>query len=151
MTDFDDAVLDLLRAIGTGEAPLPVFDGETVPTSENDDKVIVAPVPYLVAFFNLGDEAGRRLDGFPSQLNPSFQVTYVGGTREQAKWAGRKQRAALRGVRLDLGDGKRSWMVRCIDSQLITRDRNARRAGNEPLFYGVDRYESTITQQPAQP
>lgn len=140
----DDAVLSLLRAVSVAVAAqvppgyLGVFDSYVTDSDEND-KTISAPTPYLVLYSSLGDPDGHSLAGPAGVTVQEFQVTYVGKDRRQAVWAGEKARTALRDVRL--GSVPRNPVIRLSnDTLLVRRDDTWTRPDGGPLFYGADRY-----------
>jgi len=131
---FDDALLALLRT----DPVLNVHDGY-VDTDESQ-KVISVPLPYAVFFSGLGDDIDERLGGRVGGSAIPFQTTYVGGTREQARWAGQKARDAISRKRVTVG-GRESGLIRLDASQKIVREDTYTRPGGGPLFYGVDQWE----------
>lgn len=102
-----------------------------------DGTTVLLDVPYLAYYSNLGEPTNRDMTGRAKSNVVDFQITYVGVTREQAKWAGERARAAL-GVRL--GSFGRP---RVAESQRVREDTDARvLVGDQyrTLFYGVDIY-----------
>lgn len=149
MRVVDDAVLDLLRAAippidadGNGTLEDRVHDG-FVPTADPDSKVVTAALPYVVYYSNFGDDHNPRLDGRSGRRSVFFQVSYVGASRDQAKWAGERQRAALTGTRPSI-PGLRTWLINVEESQRVRRDDDAARPDGSPLFYGVDTYAVSV-------
>lgn len=147
MRIVDNEVLAILRA-----AVPPIDDGDRVwdgyaPTAYDDARVITAELPYLVYYSSLGDDSNPRLAGYKARRSMFFQVTYVGEDREQAKWAGERQRAAL-ADRLITVPGRKAWRVLLGESQRIRRDDDAARPDGSPLFYGVDLYSLAVTRLP---
>jgi hypothetical protein len=148
MRIVDDVVLDLLRAaLPPNAAGDPRVHDGYVPVADADAKVITAALPYLAYFSSLGDDSNRRLSGQNGRRSVFFQVTYVGEDRNQAKWAGEKQRAAL-ADRVIAIEGRKSWRVLLGESQRIRRDDDAARPDGSPLFYGVDLYSVAVTRSP---
>jgi hypothetical protein len=125
----DDDVLALLEAVPN----LNVHDGYV--DVDETAMVISVPLPYVVFYSTPGYDRDDRQDGRVNGRVVEFQVTGVGGTREQAKWALDKARGAL--SRQRLGD---ALIRRSDDNQYVRRDDDYTRPGGEPLFYGVDRY-----------
>lgn len=140
MTSADDAaVLTVLDAVSN----LDVYDGH-VTDSDPSTQVVTAALPYVV-FYATGDDAtpGDSLAGGSGAHLTEFQVTCVGETREQAKWAGEKARAALDRKFLTFPSGAR-FVRRTDDNQYVRRDDTWTRPGGAPLFFGVDRYAVLI-------
>lgn len=140
MTSADDAtVLALLNAV----ANLNVWDGH-VEDSDADLSVISADLPYVVFWGGYDDDTpGDSLAGTSGAHLTEFRVTAVGGTREQAKWAGEQARAVLNRKRVTFVAGSR--FVRCTEnSGYVTRDDTWTRPDGAPLFSGIDQYEVLI-------
>lgn len=131
MRTVDIAVLTKLRTVLAN-----VHDGQ-VPVDESDSNVVTSAMPYVVYYSDVGLDDTRRLSGHATKRETSFQVTYVGETRDQAKWAGEQARAQLADSSLGLPGGGR---MRVADSQRVVRDNDARLPGGGRLFYGVDVY-----------
>lgn len=141
MTAADDAtVLTLLRALNPS---LRVHDGD-VPDSDPSTKVISAALPYVV-FYAMTDvpEPGDSLAGTSGAYLTEFQLTGVGDSREQAKLALERAKAALDRKRVTFPSGSR-FVRRTDDNQWVRRDDTWTRPGGKPLFFGVDRYAVTI-------
>lgn len=136
MRVVDTAVLTALEA-----TPVTVHDGLVL--ADNTTNIVTYDVPYAVYYSSVGDDDNRRLSGRKGRRSVFFSVTYVGLTREQAKWAGEKVRAALQGKRLAI-PGYRSWLCELQESQRVRRDDDAIRPDGSPLFYGVDNYALSI-------
>lgn len=103
-----------------------------------DGVTVLLSVPYVAWYSNLGEPANRDMVGRPKTNVTEFQLSYVGVTRDQAKWAGEKARATLTGSRLP-GFGR----PRVVESQRVREDTDARvLVGDQyrTLFYGVDIY-----------
>lgn len=136
MTSADDAVvLAALDAV----ANLNIYDGY-VTDSNPTDNVITAPLPYVV-LYRFGDDAepGDSIAGTSGAHLSRFQVTAVGETAEQARWAAEKARTALDRKYLTFATGPR--FVRHDGTSLaVVRDDTWTRPGGAPLFSGVDRY-----------
>jgi hypothetical protein len=140
VSSADDAtVLTVLRAVPN----LNVWDGH-VEDSDASTMVISADLPYVVFWGGYDDDApGDSLAGTSGAHLSDFRVTFVGETREQAKWAGEQARAVLNRKRLSFTAGSR--FVRCTDnSGYVTRDDTWMRPGGAPLFSGIDQYEVLI-------
>lgn len=140
MTSADDAtVLAILRAIPN----VNVWDGH-VEDSDATDKVITAPLPYVVFWGGYDDaEPGDSLAGSSGAHLSDFRLTFVGSTREQAKLVGEACRAQLDRKRITFGAGPR--FLRCVDAGgYVTRDDTWTRPGGAPLFSGIDQYEALI-------
>jgi len=129
----DDELLTLLRAVTN----LNVHDGYV--DADETAKVISVDLPYVVFYAGLGDDIDERMGGRAGGIVTDFQTTYVGGTREQARWAREKQRAALDRKRITVV-GKESGLIKRQASSLIRRDDVYTRPGGGPLFYGIDQY-----------
>lgn len=129
MRVVDAAVLTALRSVLAN-----VHDGD-VPV-DSSGQVVTSPLPYVVFYSAVGTDEGRRASGEAGLREVAFQYTYVGGTRDQAKWAGEKARGVLGDQWLTV-DGRQVF-VRVTDSQLVRRDDDAARPDGGPLFYGVD-------------
>lgn len=130
MNTVDDVVLELLEAVLAH-----VHDGQ-VPVDDSDSNVVTSALPYVVYYSNLGDDDTRRYSGRATRREVTFQITYVGGTREQAKWAGQRARGALADRRL-WPEGPR---MRLAESQRVLPDNDARQPDGGSLFYGADQY-----------
>jgi len=131
----DDELLTLLRAVTN----LNVYDGYV--DVDETAKVIAVDLPYVVFYAGLGDDIDERPNGGRSGGTAiPFQTTYVGGTREQARWTGVKARAALSRKRITI-NGKESGLIRLEAAATIRRDDDYTRPGGGPLFFGVDQYE----------
>lgn len=147
MRVVDDVVLALL------EAAVPPLNGEArvhdgfVPVDDPDANIITATLPYLVYYSTLGDDSNWRLAGYQARRSVFFQVTYVGADRNQAKWAGEQQRAALADHAITI-PGRKSWRVLLGESQRIRRDDDAARPDGSPIFYGIDLYAVAVTRTP---
>ncbi len=129
----DDALLALLRAV----ANLNVHDGYV--DVDETQKVISVPLPYVVFWSTPGYDNDARQDGRVAGRVVDFQITGVGGTREQAKWVLDKARGALSRKRLN-----GSLIIRDDDNQFVRRDDDYTRPGGGPLFYGVDKYAVAV-------
>jgi hypothetical protein len=138
MRDVDSAILALLEAL-----PLTVYDGE-VPADTTDTQVVTADIPYLVFYSDLGLDSRGRMGRRPTRRAVRFQVTYVGSTREQAKWAGERQRTALSGTRLTL-PGHKAWVISIDTSLRVRPDDDVRTPDGRRLFYGADQYTTAVT------
>lgn len=141
MSWADDAViLTILRALSPG---VNVHDSD-VKDSDPTDNIITATLPYVV-FYATGDDAtpGDSMAGTSGAYMTEFQITYVGDSREQAKRAGERARAALDRKRIAFAAGSR-FVRRTDDNQYVRRDDTWTRPGGEPLFFGVDRYAVLI-------
>lgn len=141
MRVIDDALLALLETTG-----LDVNDG--VVDADNDGNTVTLPVPYLVYTSSLGDdrfEENTRLSGDRGRLSVFFSVMYVGSTREQAKAAGERVRAAFRRQRVSGAGIGKSWLIVLEESQRIRRADDAISPTDRPLFYGVDNYAVSVT------
>lgn len=128
----DDTLLTMLRT-----APLDVYDGYV--EADETEKVIAVDLPYVVFYSSTGDDTDERLCGRPAGQVLSFQVTSVGSTREQAKWAAAKTRVVVNRKRVD------GSMIIHEAGQPVRRDDDYTRPGGGPLFYGVDEYSVRTT------
>lgn len=149
MRVVDRAILARLESV----PGLNVFDGlvpvEQVQTVGGREVAIVSvPLPYVVYYSSIGDDHEPRLSGRETRRSVFFTLRYMGGSAEQAKWAGERARAALIDSRLDV-DGHRSWLPRVQESQRIWRDDEVAFTGGLPIFYGVDEFAVSITRTPA--
>src|SRR5699024_1768617 len=129
----DDDVLALLRV----RPHLTVYDGFV--DVDESAKVINVPVPYVVFYSSSGYDNDVRFSGQVAGRVLEFQVTGVGGTREQAKWALDEARLALSRNRLN-----GNLIVRDDLSQMVRRDDDYSRPGGKPVFYGADRYSVVV-------
>lgn len=164
MNIVDRALLERLEAAGMwvpslhdeDEDPTPpdpdalvVHDGRV--DVDNDTNVVSFDLPYVVFHSSLGDdpasESNERLIGIRGRRSVFFTVTYVGGDRHQAKWAGQEVRDQLAGHRLVVL-GHRVWPISVEESQRVRRDDDAIQPDGAPLFYGVDNYAVSITLAP---
>lgn len=130
----DDELLALLKAVPY----LNVHDGDV--ETDEAEKVVMVPLPYVVFYSGLGYDIDERLGGRPGGRAVSFRVSYVGDSREQARAAGAKARAALSRKRVTV-DGKPSGLIQHRDSDEIIPDPTYNRPGGGPLFRGVDVFE----------
>jgi hypothetical protein len=137
----DDAILGI-------DYGVPIHDGY-VP-SDSSGQTVTYPLPYAVYYSSVGDEHTPRLSGGYTRTAVFFSITYVGATRDQAKWAGELIRGQLSCLRLTLED-RRTWLVELDESQRVRRDDDAIRPDGLPLFYGVDNYAVSITKSPVRP
>lgn len=137
MRAVDNDLLAKLRATG-------VDVNDSLVDADNTGNVVNYPTPYLVFYSSVGDDANPRLDGRNRRRSVFFTVTYVGTSREQAKAAGEKARAALIGKRVTVA-GAKSWLIGLEESQRVRRDDDAIRPDGSPLYYGVDNYAVSIT------
>lgn len=136
MTSADDAaILAALEAVPN----LTVYDGY-VTDSDETAKTISAPPPYVVFYgFNDDDGVGDSLAGSVGAHLTSFQITYVGLSREQARLVGERAAGALNRKYVAMPAGQR--LVRRVDSGLgVRRDDVWSRPDGRPLFFGEDRY-----------
>jgi hypothetical protein len=136
MASADDTVV--LNALGA-VPNLNVWDGY-VSDSDPDDQIITAALPYVV-LYRFGDDAepGDGMSGTSGAHLSRFQVTAVGETAEQARWAAEKARTVLDRKHLNFPAGSR--LVRHDGTSLaVVRDDTWTRPGGKPLFSGVDRY-----------
>lgn len=137
--DVDDLVLDLLRAIATVEAPLGVHDSH-VADSDDSEKTISAPLPYLVFFTTPGYPINPRMSGRRGRA-VEFTINAVGISRSQAKWAGDRAEAVLDRKRLVLIEGRPGRLLRRTDDNAyLRRDDTWTRPGGKPLFTDTRRY-----------
>lgn len=144
MRVVDDAVLATLSGIN-----VPVYDGVAeVDSNEAPVRVVTYDVPYAVYRSSIGDDGNSRLDGRWARRTVSFNLTYVGLDRRQAKWAGERIRDALQGKRLTVS-GHKTWLCELLESQRIRPDHDAVRPDGSPLFYGVDTYALAVTLTPS--
>lgn len=130
---------DILAKLAT--TGLDVFDGLMLPAGTT---VVTYDLPYAVYYSSGGDYHNPRLSGHSGRSSVFFSVTYVGETREQAKWAGEKIRAALYRKRVEVA-GVRSWLISLEESQRVRRDDDAIRPDGKPLFYGVDNFAVSVS------
>ena len=153
MRVVDDVVLDLIGGPdpddGTtrpdrtpGSLGFTVYDGLTDPPSR-EIVVVQRELPYAVYFSNIGAPNARRLTGRDVGRVVFWSIIFVGGTREQAKWAGERIRNAIEGVRPVVPDHK-VGLVETQMSQRVRRDDDAIHADGSPLFYGIDDYALPI-------
>lgn len=155
MLVVDDLILATLRgnefiAGDSTDDDHNVYDGQMVPPrapGAPPQKVVFA-VPYLVYRSNIGLDQQRRLAGRRTRRSVFFELVYVGGSRDQAKWIGEVARFQLERTRLDLPEpyNSRSGLIEVEDggSQRIWRDDDAVQPDGKPLYYGVDQYAVPI-------
>lgn len=129
----DTAVLALLRAVPN----LNVWDGD-VGDADEQEKTISAPLPYVVLYSTPGRPTNGRL-GARRGRAAEFQVTFVGKTREQAKWAAEKVDAALDNAHITIA-GRGRQIRRSDDISYVRRDDVWTRPDGGPLFTGPLRY-----------
>ncbi|WP_232676676.1 hypothetical protein [Nocardioides sp. R-C-SC26] len=133
----DDVVLGVLRS---AHANLEVYDGD-VRLSDADRlaKVISVPLPYLVFHSAPGSDRAQSLAGTSGARLLTFRVTFVGGSREEAKAASEIAEGVLKEQVLSFPAGER--LVTRTDNNLpVRRDDAWTRPQGKPLFYGVDEY-----------
>lgn len=128
MRAVDEVILATARATGVN-----IYDGDMVPVKS---KTVDYPIPYAVFFSSVGDDGNARLSGRDARRSVPFSFTFVGVSREQAKWAGERLHGALHKKRLVV-PGHRTWLCKIEESQRIRRDDDAIRPDGSPLFYGV--------------
>lgn len=137
MRAVDTVVLARLAAL-----PFDVHDGDYDgrPTA-GPPYVVETALPYGMFYSSVGDddEDTRRLSGLPSRDSVFWSITYVGLSREQAKYAGEKIRGRFRRWR-PIVSGYRCELVQVLESQRVRRDDDAVNPDGKPLFYGVDNY-----------
>lgn len=134
MTNATDAdIIELLT-----DAGLTVHDGY-VKANETAKEISVS-FPYVVFWSSPGFDNDERFAGPVNGRVAEFQLTGVGVTREQAKWALDKARTAISRKRLD-----GALIRRNDDNAMVRRDDEYTRPGGGPLFYGVDRYGVAVT------
>lgn len=154
MNTVDTAVLAKLRAAipplpptTTGGAERPRVHDGVVPVDASNPKIVIATLPYVVWFSNLGVDESEDLATTLTKRTVTGQTTYAGGTREQAKWAGQRARDALAFQALEVevdGQTLTLMVMPTDDSQQVRRDDTNTRPGGEPLLYGVDRYDIVL-------
>lgn len=129
----------VLAAIEAAAAGLfDVFDGYVKDSDENRH-TISAPLPYVVYFGTPGYPINRRLGGRSGRA-VEFQVTAVGRTAEQARWAGQKVEDHLDGLAVTV-DGRRCRIRRDeLDNAFTSRDDTWTRPDGGPLFNDFRRY-----------
>lgn len=143
-TTVDDQILAMLDVTPfhlyvDGESPTAnaVFEGN--PQADEEAKIIAVPLPYLVYVTTPGYDRDARQCGDVGGRVLEFQVSAIGDTQWQAKWALDKARELLSRKRLG-----RSLIQRSPDNLRVRKDDDYTRPGGEPLFYGVDRYSVAI-------
>lgn len=129
----DDEILALLDAVPN----LNVHDGSV--DVDETEKVILVDLPYVVLSTGLGEDADERTGGRPGLRAVPFGISYVGETREQARWAGERARAAVSRRRITV-DGRESGLIVLLESSEIYPDANYKGSGGEKLFSGRDKY-----------
>lgn len=155
MIVVDDAILAFLRSddVIAGNSPVDddnrnVYDGQLVPPRPPGapPQVVTFELPYLVYMSSVGADDNPRLAGRRVRRSVFFQLTYVGTSREQAKWLGERARDLLEFHRLEV-EGyppDKQWKVRCEESQRVWRDDDAVQPDGAPLYYGVDQYAVSL-------
>lgn len=133
---FDNLVLAMIRA-GVQEygATCGVYD--TQAPANYEDKIITASLPYLV--FLAGDSIteGPRTIGRHGAREKTFQVMYVGRTREQAKATADLTDAVLDGKRVDPGEFPGASRIVRTERSGIRREETYTGTGKVPLIYGT--------------
>lgn len=161
MRAVDAAIIAAVEARGV------TMHNADVPTEQNpldpDVRVITVEFPYTVLYSNLGDDNPfrhtSRLSGRASRRSVFFQVTSVGTTVDQAKWAAERQRRALSGKRLVVdvwdedtgeptGEKLQTGLVNVSESQRVRRDDTATDPEGKPVFYLVDIYTLPVSITP---
>lgn len=141
--DGNDDRLALGGIIG-GDEHLPVWDTEVgIDPFAIGKPVVTYPVPFASYASAIGDDDNPRLSGRKVRRSVPFYITYVGTTRDQAKWAGERLRLKLQRRRLDI-DGFRVWPIQLDQSQRVRHDDNVMRTDGSPLYYGIDWYSVSI-------
>lgn len=129
--------LALARLQSTGR---PVAE-DKVPVAD-DGKTVQLQAPYFAYYSNIGEPRNRDLAGLAKSTVTEFQVTYVGITRDQAKWAGERARTALTATKM-----APYGRPRVVESQRVREDTDARVLVDDryrTLFYGVDIYRVVV-------
>lgn len=140
MRVVDNAIIARIQGAG-----LTVHDG--IVTVDTKTKKVLYTLPFVVYYGSLGIEEAPRLSGRRRQRTVGFMATYVGESREQAKWAGEKVRGALSGVRLSI-PGYKVGLIELVTSPWVWRDDDMLRPDGQPVFYGRDTYEVPIFNVP---
>jgi hypothetical protein len=129
----DDGILALLNAVQN----LNVHDGWV--DVDEAAKVVRVELPYVVFTAGLGQDADERMGGRPGLRALPFSISYVGESREQARWAAAKSREALSRHRLVV-DGRESGLMTLLESSEIYPDPDYTGLGGQRLFSGRDKY-----------
>lgn len=136
-----------LGGIIGGDPYLPVYEGETGIDliALTTQKVVQYPVPFATYASSIGADANPRLTGRPVRRSMFFSITYVGGTMDQAKWAGERLRLKLQRHRPVI-DGYTCWPIlhNAEESRRIRHDDNVMRPDGSPLYYGIDDFAVSI-------
>lgn len=148
-SDVDDAVLELLAAdarIVLWEGPatvvgdlVPLFDGH-VEDSDEAEKTIGAPLPYLIFYSTPGRPTRPRVGRSSTMREVEFQVTGVGMDRWQAKWAADVAEGILDEATITPAGDRTRRIRRTDDSLYVARDDTWTRPDGGPLFMCPARY-----------
>lgn len=161
MIEVDRAIIAALEAegirVGNGYIATDQDADAFEPGDPNEPTVITVELPYAVLYSNFGDDYKRRLSGFASKRSVFWQITYVGSTVDQVKWAQRRGRRAL-ARRLDVlvydedtdeptGEKYETGLIDIEESQRVRRDDATVDPNGDPLFYGVDTHSVKVTKK----
>lgn len=129
----DDDLIAMLRA-----APhLTVYDGDV--DVDEEEKDILVPLPYIVYVSTPGYDRDERLGGQVGGRVLEFDLMGVGEDRNQTKDVLNRAREAVSRKYLN-----GNLIFRNDDNFRVRREDTYTRPGNEPIFYGVDRYSVAI-------
>src|SRR5687768_15405752 len=117
----DSDILALLEAVPN----LNVHDGDV--DADETTKVISVPLPYVVFYSSPGYDNNERQDGRVGDRVNEFDLHGVGATREQAKAALDKARAAISRKRLN-----GNLIQRSDDNLRVRREDKYTRPGGGP-------------------
>lgn len=154
MIEVDDAIIAAVAAEGltlyNAFVPSDQDNDAFEPGDPGEPRVITVEFPFAVLYSNLGDDNIRRLGGRSSQRSVFFQVTSVGLTPAQAKWAAARQRRALKDRRLEVIDPEtdtpyRIGRISVDESQRMRRDDETTDPNGNPAFYLVDTYSVKVS------
>lgn len=137
---FDlDPVDEALVALLTDPANLRVHVG-SVEDSDDQEKTISAPLPYVLYGSTLGVGQSQRLGGYKGRVVP-FTTTYTHDSLDGCKAIGLSVRDYLASsVVLIAGQRRRIHLDDPRSPVYVQKDPTWTRPGGLPLFFAVDRW-----------
>ena len=153
MQEVADAVLSVIGAenVRVFDANVPTDQAGDIyePGSVDEPVVVTVDLPYVVIYMNFGDDNQPRLAGRTAQRSVFWQITSVGLTPEQTRWAHKRARRALKDRRLVVhvvddatgqptGETYQSGRISIGESQRMRRDDTTTDPDGNPVFYLVD-------------
>lgn len=151
--DLADAVLELLdasdkivlvrdRSTAVGDL-VPLYDGHVV-DSDDVEKTISAPLPYLVLFTTPGAPTRARAGRTSTLRTVEFQITAVGEDRWQCLWAAELAESILDAKTVTPAGDRPRRVQRTPDNLFVARDDTWTRPDGGPLFMCPTRYTAAV-------